>query len=369
VRGAVRLCILGLLAPPALAAQGAGPADASLVEAASTTPRAPLFYRESDSGSTTSFGPLSFILNRGLHFARAKHGSVDVTGIPAGRHTLWIALSRPVWSVQSSGGFRHWAATQLLPARFDGGSAWAVNYTGHLVEAGVGYVTMRERFEAAGIPHASLWAHLTVMGSSFLSELYEASERQEAYSSTVADFYVFEPLGHVLFSIDGFARFFAETLNTRIWPHQAGVSVITGEFLNTGLDMIVKVPIPGVDDVSLFGRMGMGSDWGFSFHRPGGWDYSMGIGFAASDPTTDPLTGDELVRTVLSGSFFLDRDDSLLASVHASATRGRRLTVNLYPGSLGFLTSDFGLWFLVTEGNDVQFGISHRSAMGLGLGL
>jgi hypothetical protein len=293
---------------------------------------------------------------------------VDVTGILDGRHTLWIALTKPVWSVQAGGGFRHWARTQLFPARFDGGGAWAVNYTGHVVEAGVGYVTMRERLEASGVPHAALWAHLTVLGSSVLAELYEASERQEAYSSHVADFYIFEPLGHVLFSIDGFARFFAETLNTRIWPHQAGVSLSTGHFMNTGLDMIVKVPLPGSDDVSIFWRTGMGSDLGVTFHYTGGWNYSMGIGFAAADPTTDPVTGDELIRTVPSGSLFLDRDDSLIASIHASAATARRLTVNLYPGALGFLTSDFGLWFVVTESNAFQFGISHRALMGLGVG-
>ena len=92
--------------------------------------------------------------------------------------------------MRSSGGFRHWASTQLFPFRFDRGSAWAVNYTGHLIEAGVGYRIMLERLEAEGVPHAGLWAHLTVVASSFLSELYEASERQETYSSTVADVYV-----------------------------------------------------------------------------------------------------------------------------------------------------------------------------------
>jgi hypothetical protein len=243
-----------------------------------------------------------------------------------------------------------------------------VNYTGHLIEAGVGVRTMRERMEAAGVPHARLWAHLTVFASSVLSEMYEASQRQEAFASHVADFYIFEPAGHLLFSIDGVARFFGESLNTRVWPHQAGVSVTTGELLNTGLDMIMKVPLPTTDDLSLFARMGMGSDLGLTLHRPGGWDLSLALGFAASNPTTDPLTGDELIEAVLAGSFFIDRDDSLLASIHGTRGRGRNLTVNLYPGALGFLPPEIGAFLVVTRSNALQFGISHRALPGVGLG-
>jgi hypothetical protein len=201
-----------------------------------------------------------------------------------------------------------------------------------------------------------------------LAELYEASQRQEAFASHVADFYIFEPAGHLIFSIDGVARFFGESLNTRIWPHQAGISVTTGEFVNTGLDMIMKVPLPLTDDLALFARMGMGSDLGLTLHRPGGWDYSLAFGFSASEPSTDPVTGDELIKAVLAGSFFIDRDDSLILSVHGTRGRGRNLTINVYPGAIGFLPSGLGAFLVVTRTNAVQFGISHRAFMGVGLG-
>lgn len=324
------------------------------------------FYAGADYGSEASFGPLSFILNRGLHLARAKTGSADIRDVPDGWHTFSTALRRPVWAVQRAGGFRHWASTQLVPFRWDKGGSWAVNYTGHLIEAGVGLRTITERLEAAGVPHARLWAHLTVFGSSLLAELYEASQRQEAFSSHVADFYIFEPAGHLLFSFDRVARLFGETLGTRIWPHQAGVSLTTGEFMNTGLDMVMKVPFPLVNNLSIFARMGMGSDVGVTLHRPNGWDFSLAAGFAATDPTTDPITGDELIDAVASASFYIDRNESLVASIHGNYGRGRRLTVNLYPGSLGFLTPDLGLWVVVDKFGALQFGFSHRSWMGLG---
>jgi hypothetical protein len=80
------------------------------------------------------------------------------------------------------------------------------------------------------------------------------------------------------------------------------------------------------------------------------------------------LTGDELIVAVLAGSFFIDRNDSLLASIHGTRGRGRNLTINLYPGALGFLPQDFGAFLVLTWSNTVQFGISHRGFMGVGLG-
>ena len=325
------------------------------------------FYHEVDFGSSASFGPISFILNRGLHFARAKTGSIDVTDIPDGWQTFSTALRRPVWAVQNGGGFEHWARTEVFPLRFDRGASWTVNYTGHLIEAGVGYNIMRERMEAQGVPHAALWAHLTVVASSVLSEMYEASQRQESYASHVADFYIFEPAGHIVFSFGGVQRLFGETLNTRIWPHQAAVSLKTGEIVNTGLDMVMKIPLPKTDALSLFWRTGMGSDLGLTFHRPGGWDVSFALGFAATDPTADPLTGDELIKVVAAGSFFIDRDDSLLFSIHGTRGRGRNLTINLHPGALPFVP-DLGAFLVVTRSNKVQFGLSYLALRGVGLG-
>jgi len=372
---AVLLSLLTLPIPSALAAQNGASARPATPPPPALQPdaakiveeREAYFYHEVDFGSSASFGPISFILNRGLHFARAKGGSIDVTDIPDGWQTFSTALRRPVWAVQNGGGFRHWATTEVFPLRWDRGASWTVNYTGHLIEAGVGYNIMRERMEASGVPHAALWAHMTVVASSVLSEMYEASQRQESFASHVADFYIFEPAGHIAFSFGGIQRLFGETLNTRIWPHQAALSLKTGEIVNTGLDMVMKIPLPKTEALSLFWRTGMGSDLGLTFHRPGGWDVSFALGFAATDPTADPLTGDELIKVVAAGSFFIDKDDSLILSVHGTRGRGRNLTVNLHPGALPFLP-DVGAFLVVTRSNQVQFGLSHLALRGVGLG-
>lgn len=332
------------------------------------TPRTRLFYTGADYGSEASFGVVSILLNRGLHFARAKTGSIDVRRVLDGRHSLFPALRYPIRSIEENGGFKHWAWTQLVPLRFDRGSGWVSNYFGHVMEGGIAFRALSEQLEASGVAHPRLWAGVTHMSTSLLNELVEGMDWHEAHSSHVADFYIFEPLAMVVFSQDGVARFFAEDLNAMIWPHQAAISLDDGFMMNTGLDLVMKFPLPKTQAVSGFARFGMGNSWGLSVAATEDLDVSLGVGFDATRARLDPIHGDEIIDTVVSASLFIDRDDSLLASIQGNAGDGRRLAVNLYPGSLGFLTDDFGAWLVVTAANEVQFGISHRALRGMGAG-
>ena len=361
------LALVVLVYTDAAAAQSL-PAGSPDGQDSTVVPSEPLFYHPVDYGSEASFGVVSILLNRGFHFARAKTGSIDVRHLLDGRHSFFPALRYPIRSIEEGGGFKHWAWTQLVPLRLDRGSGWVSNYFGHVMEGGIAFRAVSEQLEAAGVPHPRLWAGVTHMGTSLLNELVEGMERQEAHSSHVADFYIFEPLGMIVFSNDAVARFFSEDLNAMIWPHQAAVSLDNGLVMNTGLDLVMKIPLPMTDRVSGFARFGMGNSWGLSMSATDDLDVSLGIGFDATRARLDPVSGDEVIDPVFSASFFIDRDDSLLASLQGNAGDGRRLSLNLYPGSLGFLTDDFGAWFVLTADSPVQFGLSHRAWRGLGLG-
>ena len=80
----------------------------------------------------------------------------------------------------------------------------------------------------------------------------------------------------------------------------------------------------------------------------------------------DPVTGRESVDIRLSSSLYLDRGGSVLASIHWSEVDHRLLAVNVYPG---VFSRDFGAWVNIDQNLSFQFGISHRLALGLGLGM
>ena len=58
----------------------------------------------------------------------------------------------------------------------------------------------------------------------------------------------------------------------------------------------------------------------------------------------------------------------LLASLLVEPHTDRVVGLNVYPGVIPFM-GDFGAWVNLDDQSRVSFGITHRQAMGLGLGV
>lgn len=56
----------------------------------------------------------------------------------------------------------------------------------------------------------------------------------------------------------------------------------------------------------------------------------------------------------------------MLASVNLSLLDHRLVSMNVYPG---VIHPTLGAWFVVRRDKAIEFGISHRNALGLGLGV
>jgi hypothetical protein len=190
-------------------------------------------------------------------------------------------------------------------------------------------------------------------------------EIAQGTGGTVADLYLFDLGGVVVFSLDPVARFFAEKLHANVWPSQAALTAPDFELANNANNLVFKFPLPFTDRFSLFWRTAIGSHLGLTTHMSDGYDLSVGLGADASRQNLDPVTGKESVDIRMSASAYLDRGGSVLASLHWSEVDHRLVAVNVYPG---VLHADFGAWVNVDRGGAFQFGLSHRLALGLGFG-
>jgi hypothetical protein len=110
----------------------------------------------------------------------------------------------------------------------------------------------------------------------------------------------------------------------------------------------------------------VGSHLGGTLHFADDLDLSIGFGADTERQKIDPVTGRETVDLRLSSSLWLDRGGSVLASLYLSEVDHRRLALNVYPG---VLHPDFGAWLALARGGAVQFGLTHRLALGLGVGV
>lgn len=136
--------------------------------------------------------------------------------------------------------------------------------------------------------------------------------------------------------------------------------------VNNANNLVFKIPIPFVERVSLFVRTAVGSHVGPTVHLGDDLDLSLGVGADTERQKIDPETGAESVDLRLSSSLYLDRGGSVLASLYWSQVDHRLLSLNVYPG---VLHRDLGLWAVVAQDGSVRLGLTHRLALGLGIGV
>ncbi len=328
-------------------------------------------------GSDYYVGPIDVWLNKGYNFSQAENRSRAIFETDYSWTHVWNSLAHPVESIENTGGWREFFEVQILPIqawnwiksgfRWEevDNMTWFPNYMGHFVEGGITSRRLAEKFRAQGVPYASVLAGVTTMATAIVNEAYTHKEIEQGTGGTVADIYVFDLTGVLVFSFDPVARFFAETLNAQIWPGQASITAPNFELANNANNLVFKFGLPFTDKASVFWRTAIGSHLGVSAHLRDGYDLSVGVGADASRQNLDPVTGKETVDIRMSASAYLDRGGSVLAAFHWSEVDHRLFAVNVYPG---FFHPDFGAWINIDQNGAFQFGLSHRRALGLGLG-
>jgi hypothetical protein len=314
-------------------------------------------------------GPLDILLNKG--FAASQADGPDqgkLTGRPYGFKSVNDALVHPLRAIERGGGTWRFVSREILPLTFNGTDAkWAVNYVGHLIEGGIHWRRLKEWFDARGVPHGGLLSAITTMGAAYLNEVYETGRGEVGNASTVADLYVFDVASILVFSVDGVSRFFANTLRANVWTGQASIAFPGVRIENVGNYLHFKLPSP-VRGSSVFAWTGFGGGLGMTAHRPGNLDLSIAVGLDAKLLQRDPATGEETVNFRPSLTGFLDRNGSLLTSLHLSWTRNRLVKLNVYPGVVRPFGIDLGAWLVVSRDLRIRFGVSSRHWLGLGLG-
>jgi len=373
-------CLLlaaGLRGSPVMgqSAVGAPPSDEQ-VESIAVESKS--FFYKGLPGSDQYVGPIDVILNKGFNFSQVVNRERRIFEAPFGTAHVRNSVLHPFRSINQSGGWGTFFKEQILPIQtinwitggFEGlfieSAAWYPNYFGHLIEGGIGTRRLAEKFRAQGVPWATALASTTTMTAAVINEMYTHPELTRGTGSTAADLYLFDLGGVLLFSLDPVARFFAETLHASVWPSQASMSLPDLELTNNANNLIFKFPLPFVDAASLFFRTGVTAHIGASIHLADGYDVSIGLGGSSTRQNIDPVTSKETVDVHMTSSVYLDRGGSVLASLNLSLLDHRLVSMNVYPG---VIHPTLGAWFVVRRDKAIEFGISHRNALGLGLGV
>jgi hypothetical protein len=341
-----------------LLAAGSGPALATSAADADSA-GAWYFYRGRDYGSEGLVNPWRLVLNGGFGILKMENrsnrlGDIDFEN---GWDNLWRNLGDPVTAIEQKGWW-DFLRSEVIPISINEGNAqyWP-NYLNHLVGGGMSYRMMREWYRWHGFRHERTWALGTIWAYHLLNETVEMNNRTGWRVDPIADVYLFNWAGIMLFSSDRVSRFFSHTLNMADWSFLPLYDPERGTLENNGQNFMIRFRWRRTSPWLVFYHWGNSGELGLSRHLGGGRYLSFGGGFEARKLVeVDRFSETADLATTL--GLFYDREGSLLASVLYAKTMDNRWRVNLYPGLLATAGLCPGLTFIVTQDNDVLLGLT-----------
>jgi hypothetical protein len=331
------------------------------------------FYHGRDYGSEASFNPFWVFLNRGfdaLQLRRDARSPLTGRDFALNAGNVLDNLAEPGRAIETYG-LGRFVREEVFPLDFTPeGSRWVPNYGLHLFGGGVDFVAMREWYADQRAPAPALLSGLTLLGGAFLNETIENYGIRGPNTDAIADIYLFDLGGILLFSVDEVAEFFSQTILVSDWSLQPVYTLPRGQLHNQGNYFAVKWPLPFHEPLRLFGYGGYSNLAGLSYRAASGYSLSLAGGVKVDEVVARKIgLVDNIITFQPSAALFLDHDESLLASVQIADVPDYFIHLNVYPNA--FFRTDPAFGFFAVAGQDGRFlaGLAFAEGpWGLGVG-
>jgi hypothetical protein len=315
----------------------------SLAVAASTAGQAAgqayHFYQGLPYGSQGAFTPIAAVLHSGFYNFQIDNRGDDPFQLDYGSamENVLENLANPIGAI-SAYGWGHFLTTEILPNPSKESAQWVPNYFGHILGEGMVYRTTYEWYRMRGYGNARVLAVINVALGAMLNEVVENGRYDGANVDPIADFYIFNPIGIALFNSDKVSGFFAGSLGMTYWQSQAAFDPVSRTLHGTGYRTVFRIH-PGKHRLGLFASYGTLGLLGATYRLGETSRLSVGVGVAARDLVEVDSAGSGsrtlTATTGPAGGIFLDRSNSLLASLTFAPRKQERISLNIYPGVLG----------------------------------
>ncbi len=274
---------------------------------------------------------------------------------------MWQNLKDPFTQIQKFG-WNRFIGQEVFPTSLSIEKAqYFPNYTLHLIGGGMDSRMMLEWYKFHGIPYPSLFTGLTVAAYHFVNEAVENDLYRGPNVDPIADIYLFDIGGVILFSSDDVAKFFSETLHMTSWSGQPAWNPTYNTLENQSQYYVIKYRLPFAERTSVFYHFGDNGMLGLSYLRDNHESITAGAGFATRELRTVDVTNGARTVSVSLGwiaGIFYDRDNSLLASLMASNRINEKVRLNIYPGVIDLFGVSPGFFCSIGRLNHFIAGIS-----------
>jgi hypothetical protein len=318
------------------------------------------FYKNLPYGIQADYNPMFVFLNGGFDMIQVGNKR-DIKNFPfkIGIQNIWSNLSDPFKSINDYG-WQEFISDQVLPLSLSKKNAqfWP-NYTLHLIGGGMEYAAMKEWYEYYHYPVPPVLSAFTIMFYHFTNEVVENGNHVGEDVDPIADIYLFDIGGIILFSSESVKRFFSEDLNLADWSQQPSFSLRNGDLHNNGQFFSVKWKFPFLESWYAFYYFGTNGVGGLSYKWKDGSALSVGLGLAASDLVViDEKTNKKTLGLVGNFGVFYDKNNSLLASLSVTIKTDYMVNVNIYPGIVKLWGISPGLWGAYSQDGNVILGFT-----------
>jgi len=323
------------------------------------------FYTHPRYGSQSMFNPASVLINGGYDIVQTGMYGGKLVGPPylSSAQNVLANLVHPLRQIERHG-WGTFLSTEVFPTslRIDR-SQYLPNYTLHVLGGGTTYRMLCEWNAAHGIPYPRISAVAFATAYNFLNEVMENGPYRGVNVDPIADMWLFNPLGILLFSSDDIARFFSSSVCIFDWSSMPCIDPVSGLIDNASQNWAVTIPLPLVDRTRLFVFLGMSEVAGLSYNAIGDYTVSGGGGFSVGDIVeADSNTNAGRIMTIhysWTAGIFIDKGNSLLFSLLLSNSRMYKARANLYPlPRLRFGFFHPGFFMGLANKNDFAFGIT-----------
>jgi hypothetical protein len=328
------------------------------------------FYKKRNFGSEALYNPLNLILNGSFDINQLDGHSRNIFSFPYNKATenVFRNLTNPIPAINHYG-WSNFFTDEILPIHlFRKGAQWWPNYQLHLIGGGMTFTMTKEWYQLHNFDSPVLYSIGTMAVYHFLNEVVENGAYNGDNAGTVADFFIFDAGGIVLFSFPSVNKFFSEELRLADWSLQPTFSLPRFRLHNNGQYFSIKWKLPFSEKISLFYYFGMNGLTGLSYKLPNATSLSLGAGLRAKQLVTlNSQRHKETVSVVWNSGIFYDKDNSLLASLFFSGLTDYTTQFNIYPGLFRIKNFSPGIWFVLGKKGNVLMGITTIWLPGVGI--
>jgi hypothetical protein len=329
------------------------------------------FYFGHDYGSQALFNPWWVFLNRSFDVLQDHVADRNIFRLEYRHNAANVLrnLADPFPAIRDRG-WETFLKQEIIPLDFtEHGARWMPNYGLHLIGGGMTYSALREWYEDHQVPWPRVWSAATVLASALVNETIENKNVRGYNTDAIADIYVFDIGGIILFSFDAVNRLFSRHMIMSDWSLQPSFTLPRGELHNHGNYFAIKWPLPFYPPLRLFTYFGEATTGGLSVKLNGEYSVSFAAGGAATRILNQATNRVENVVTFEpTGLLFLDRNESLLASLQVSDVPDYFIHLNVYPHALSPQGPRVGFWTVMDKQARVSLGVTF-ALLGFGPGI